>query len=395
MVDVLYFKFDVNDDSKVFYVGLDMGLIINVVVDVNKIVIFYNGGWGEGFVSFSCFCLVEIKVVGLNVKWWSLLVLILIFDVVVLKVMDCNGGNQNWFEVNLNVDGFNVVNLKYQLGLNNLFMYFNFGNIYDISCVVVVGLVWEGQGVDDKVCQVSYIGKYMFDWDLMKLLDFGFNYFDCEKICFIYMILGLWGLYIGIFVLQGMFFIVVNFINFMGLGMFSLFFLIFDVVVLQFYLLMSVVIDKISDLVVMCDYFVKYGNGFGVELVLGVSGLVWEKIMGGFVQVNFLGDWGEWIWFVNVGLCYVSMWIVFSGVGQEILCIDLLLLGQMGECIIVLSDFVLFMLWGFYREWLFSLNFKVDVIDNLLFQSFVVKMMIWVMLSDLFVVCMINVWYVE
>ncbi len=393
-LDGLYSKLDVNDDSRVFYAGSDAGLITDAVVDANKTVTAYKGGWGEGFVSFSRPRLAETKAAGLNVKWNPTPALSTSFDVATSKATDRNGGNQNWFEVNPHATGFDASQLQYNLGPNNLPTYSNLGNIYDYSRATVNGLVWEGQAVDDKVKQATFNGKYRLAGGVLQSLDFGLNYSDRTKKRSIYTTPGLWGLYTGVAVPGSQFSTAANSVNFMGSGMFAQPFPTFSGTALQSYLLTDAVINQTSNPAATRAYIAQHGNGFGVELVPGASGSAQEKTTGGFVQANFEGDWGEHVWSANLGLRYVSTRTTSKGVGQDIVRIDSPPVGG-GERTIVLTDPIPLTLTGSYKEWLPSANFKVDLTDSLLLQTAVAKSMTRATLSDLLVARTINARYAE
>lgn len=394
-VDGLYSKLDVNDDSRVFYAGSDTGLITDAVVDKNKTVTSYKGGWGEGFVSFSRPRLAETKAGGLNVKWNPSPALSTVFDIAASKATDRNGGNQNWFEVNPNAAGFDTKNLQYNLGPNNLPTFSNLGNIYDYSRATVSGLVWEGQAVDDKVKQTTFNGKYRLADGVLQSVDFGLNYSDRTKTRSIYTTPGLWGLYTGVAVPASQFSTAANSTNFMGSGMFTQPFPTFYGPALQSYLLSDAVINQTADPAATRAYIASHGNGFGVELVPGASGSAREKTTGGFVQANFEGEWGKRIWAANIGLRYVATRTTSKGVGQEIIRIDSPPPGTVGERTVVLTDPIPLTLTGSYKEWLPSANFKVDLTDGLLLQTSVAKSMTRATLSDLLVARTINARYAE
>lgn len=383
--DGLYSKLDVNDNSTIFYTGSSPDLVTNAVVDANKTVTSFNGGWGEGLVNFSRPRLAQTKALGLNVKWKSSPNLSSVFDVAASKAVDRNGGNQNWFDLNPNAPGFDATQLKYQLGPNNLPTYSNLGNLSDTSHATVNGLVWEGAGVDDKIKQASYAGKYTIAAKTLRSLDFGLNYSDREKDHKIYTTPGLWGLYGGVAVPESLFSTAAHSVNLLGSGMFNTPFPTFSGLALQSYLLTPAVIDQTSDPAATRDYISKHGNGFGVELVPGSSGSAREKTTGGFLQGNFDGDIADHGWAANLGLRYVSTHEISKGVGQEILRIDSPPPGQTGERTVVMSDPVPLTLTGSYKEWLPSANFKVDLTDHLLFQTAVAKSMTRATLSDLLI----------
>lgn len=394
-VDGLYSKLDVNDDSRVFYAGSDPSLMTDAVVDKNNTVTSYKGGWGIGFVSFSRPRLAETKAGGLNVKWNVSPALTTVFDFGASKATDRNGGNQNWFEVNPNAAGFSTSQLQYTLGPGNLPTFSNLGNIYDVGKATVNGLVWEGQAVDDKVKQATFNGKYRLADGLLHSIDFGLNYSDREKDRKIYTTPGLWGLYTGVAVPANMFSTAANSVDFMGSGMFSAPFPTFSGPALQSYLLSDAVINQTSNPAAVRSYLASHGNGFGVELVPGSSGSAREKTTGGFVQTNFEGEWGSRIWSANIGLRFISTRTISKGVGQEVIRIQDPPAGQTGERTIVLTDPIPLEISGSYKEWLPSANFKIDLADNLMFQTAVAKSMTRATLSDLLIARTINARYAE
>ena len=385
--DGLYSKLDVNDNSTIFYAGSSPDRVTNAVVDANKTITSFTGGWGSGVVNFSRPRLAETKALGLNVKWNHSPALTSVFDVSGSKATDRNGGNQTWFDVNLNAPGFNSAQLTYKLGPNNLPTYGNLGTISDTSRATLNGHVWEGQGVDDEVKQASYTGKYKIDAGLLKSLDFGLDHSDREKTRSIYGTPGLWGLYGNLPIPQSMFSTAANSANFMGSGMFSSNFPSFDFRALQAYLLTDAAINQSPNPAATRAYIASHGNGFAAEFVPGASGSVREKNTGGFLQANMAGEWGDNSWAANVGLRYVSTNTISMGVGQEILRIDT---PTSGERVVVLSPPVALTEKGTYKEWLPSFNFKTDLGDNLLLQVGVSKSMTRATLADLLIARTIN-----
>lgn len=392
--DGLFSKLDVNDNTTNFYAGSYDGAIHNAVVDSNNTAISFNGGWGEGLTSYSRPRLAETKAVGLNVKWETSAKLTSVFDAATSKAVDRNGGNQNYFDVNLNAPGFDATQLQYQLGPNNMPVWSNLGNIYDTSHATLNGLVVEGHSVEDKVSQASYTGKYKLADGVMKSLDFGLNYADRKKTKKIYDTPGLWNLYGAngaVTVPQSLFSTAPSSaVNMLGSGMFTAPFPTFDSKALQAYLLTDAAINQTQDPAATRAFIAAHGNGFNAEVVPGQSGSAQEKTSSGFVQANLAGDWGDHVWSANLGLRYISTKEVSKGVGQSILSITQPAPGQTGEAVIVLSDPIPITETGSYKEWLPSANFKIDVNDNLLFQTSVAKTMTRATLTDLLISRNIN-----
>lgn len=389
-VDGLYSKLDVNDNSTIFYAGSYNGAMNDAVADANKTLTNYRGGWGEGVVNFIRPRLAETKAAGLNVKWKHSPALTSEFDFASSKATDKNGGNQTWFDINLNAPGFDSANLKYQLGPNNLPIYSNLGNIYDTSRATMNGLVWEGMSVEDKVSQASYTGKYKMAQGVVKSLDFGLNYSDRDKSRTRYDTPGAWGLFEGVKIPQSMFSSAANSVNFMGSGMFTQNFPSFDARAVQAYLLTPAVINQTKDPVATRAFLAKHGAGLDAEVVPGASGSAREKTSSGFLQANFAGDMGDRGWGANLGLRYVGTDVIAKGVGQEILGINRPAPGQTGEATILLSPAIPLTAEGSYKEWLPSANFKIDVADNLLLQAAAARSMTRATLSDLVIAREIN-----
>jgi TonB-dependent receptor len=386
--DGLYSKLNVNDNTKNFYAGSYDGAIHNAVVDANDTATSFNGGWGEGLTSYSRPRLAETKAAGLNVKWKASSALSSVFDVSTSKAVDRNGGNQNYFDVNLHAPGFDPTQLQYQLGANNLPTWSNLGNIYDTSHATVNGLVVEGHSVEDKVSQASYTSKYNLAAGAMKSLDFGLNYADRKKTSTIYDTPGLWNLYGAngaVTVPQSLFSNAPHSVNLLGTGMFTSPFPTFDGQALQAYLLTDAAINQTADPAATRAFIAAHGGSFNAQVVPGKSGSAQEKTTSGFVQANFDGDWGDRGWAANVGLRYISTKEVSRGVGQNILSITQPAPGTTGEAVIVVSDPIPLTEGGSYKEWLPSANFKVDVTDHLLFQAAVAKTMTRATLSDLLI----------
>ena len=389
-VDGLYSKLDVNDNSKAFYAGSCPGCgLTDAVVDANKTVTSFTGGWGSGLVAFNRPRLAETKALGFNAEWKVSPQFTSVFDLAGSTAVDRNGGNQNWYDLSHNAPGFSAATFMYQLGPNNLPTYTNLGTVSDASRATFNGHVYEGSRVDDDVKQANYAGQYKLAAGPVKSLDFGLNYSDRTKARSNYGTPGLWGLYSGIPIPQSFFTPTNGSVNLLGSGMFSSGFPSFDSAALRDYLLSDAAINQTSDPAATRDWIRQHGNGFGVELVPRESGSAQEKTTGGYLQAQFEGEWLKRGWSANLGLRYARTTTTSIGIGQEIIRIDPPLNGT-GENIVVVSDPKPLTVTGSYAEWLPSLNFKIDLNDNLLLQAAASRTLTRASLDDLLVSRSIN-----
>lgn len=389
-IDGLYSKLDVNDNSKAFYAGSCPGCgLKDAVVDATKTVTSFTGGWGSGLVAFSRPRLAETKAFGFNAEWKVSPQFTSVFDLAGSKASDRNGGNQNWFDLAHNAPGFSAATFKYQLSPNNLPTYTNLGTVSDASRATFNGHVYEGRSVDDDVKQATYTGNLKFTAGPAKSLDFGLNYSDREKSKSRYDTPGLWGLYSGVPIPQSFFTPTSGSANLFGTGMFSSAFPSFDSAALRDYLLTDAAINQTSNPAATRDWIRRHGNGFGVELVPRESGSVQEKTTGAFLQANFEGELQKRDWSANLGLRYARTTTTSLGIGQEIIRVDPPPSGT-GENIVVVSDPKPLTVTGSYAEWLPSVNFKIDLSDNLLLQAAASRTLTRASLDDLLISRNIN-----
>jgi TonB-dependent receptor len=382
-VDGLYSKLNVNDNNNVFFLWGGTDDVSAGAVDSHNTLTSYTGVHFEGVTTQIRPRLANTKEIGFNAKWTPSAQLSSVFDASFSKAKDNTGGNQAWFDSNLNAAGFDPSKVQFHISPNGLPVYTNLGNISDTSRATMGWLTWEGTSVVDKVNQASYNLKYKFGSSALKSVEFGVNYLDRTKENLSYKTPGsVQSLFTGIPLPSSLFTTSANAANFMGSGMFSTPFPGYTVYQLQSYLLSDAAINKTANPAATRAALAANGGNFGVQFVPGESGSAHEKNYGTFVQASFADKLGEHDWSGNIGLRYVNTREESKGIGQEILSITKVV--DM-DSIVRLSDPVPLTETGSYKEFLPSANFKLDVTNGLMFQAAVAKTMTRATLSDLLI----------
>lgn len=387
-VDGLYSKLNVNDNNRVFFLYGGPGEVTAATVDSHKTIATYTGVGAELITTQIRPRLANTKELGFNAKWTPTANLSSVFDASYSKATDSTGGNQAWFDANLNAAGFDPKKVQFHISPNGLPVYDNLGTINDSSHATMGWLTWEGLSVEDKISQLSYNAKYKFGASALKSVEFGVNYSDREKSVLSYKTPGsVQGLFGGIPIPQSLFSSPSNAANFMGSGMFTTPFPGYSVYDLQAYLLSDAAINKTANPAATRAAIAANGGNLGVQFVPGESGSAREKTFGSFVQASFGGSMNDHDWSANLGLRYVNTKEVSKGVGQEVLNI----VTKPGfDPVVVLSGAVPLTEEGAYKEYLPSANLKLDLAEGLMFQLAAAKTMTRATLSDLLITRSIN-----
>lgn len=387
-VDGLYSKLNVNDNNRVFFLYGGPGDVTAATVDANHTISTYTGVGAELVTTQIRPRLANTKELGFNAKWTPTANLTSILDASYSKATDSTGGNQAWFDANLNAAGFDPKKVQFHVSPNGLPVYDNLGAITDTSHATMGWLTWEGLSVEDKINQASYNLKYKFGSDTLKSIEVGVNYSDRQKDVLSYKSPdSVQSLFTGIALPQSLFSSSSNAANFMGSGMFNSAFPGYGVEELQAYLLSDAAINKTANPAATRAAIAANGGNLGVQFVPGQSGSAREKTYGAFVQAAFGGSVRDHNWSGNLGLRYVNTKEISKGVGQEVLSI----VNNPGtDPVVVLSGPVPLTETGAYREFLPSANLKLDVTDNLMFQLAAAKSMTRATLSDLMITRSIN-----
>jgi iron complex outermembrane recepter protein len=130
------------------------------------------------------------------------------------------------------------------------------------------------------------------------------------------------------------------------------------------------------------------GGTLDVVLVPSNSGDVNERTFSAFAQASFGGNFGARDWSANLGLRWTKTDITSTGFGQEILSITTPAAG--GDPVVNLSPAQALEEKGSYDQFLPSANFKIDVVDSVIFQAAVARTLTRATLSDLLLIRNIN-----
>lgn len=386
-LDGLYSKLDVNDNNKVFFLYGGPDAVTSATVDANKTISTYTGVGAELITTQIRPRLANTRAVGFNAKWTPTPSLSTVLDASYSKATDDTGGNQAWFDANLNAPGFDPRKVTFHISPNGMPVYENLGNIADTSRATMGWLTWEGLSVQDKINQASYTAKYKIGGSAMKSIEVGVNYMDRKKDRLSYKSpSSVQSLFTGVALPQSLFDSSANAANFMGSGAFSTPFPGYSIDQLQKFLLSDAAINLTSNPAATRAALAANG-GLGVQFVPGESGSAAEKTYGTFVQASFGGALGDRDWSGNLGVRYVNTKAVSTGVGQEVL--NIVTSGTL-DPVVILSDPVPLTERGAYKELLPSANFKIDVVEGLLFQAAAAKSMTRATLSDLLIARSIN-----
>lgn len=387
-VDGLYSKLNVNDNNRVFFLYGGPGEVTAATVDANNTIATYTGVGAELVTTQIRPRLANTRQLGFNAKWTPTPNLSSALDASYSKATDSTGGNQAWFDANLNAAGFDPKKVQFHVSPNGLPVYENLGTITDTSRATMGWLTWEGLSVEDEVKQASYNLKYKFGGRALKSVEFGVNYTDRQKDVLSYKSPGsVQSLFTGIALPQSLFTSSADAANFMGSGMFNAPVPGYSVADLEAYLLSDAAISKTANPAATRAAIAANGGDLGVQFVPGESGSAREKTSGAFVQASFGGSVRDHDWSANVGLRYINTKAISKGVGQEVL--DIVTKPGL-DPVVVLSGPVPLTEEGVYKEFLPSANLKIDVTDSLMLQLAAAKSMTRATLSNLMITRSIN-----
>lgn len=389
-VDGLYSKLDVNDDNKVFFVYGGPGDITAATVNANNSITSYTGIASGPFITNQVRPrLAKTYQVGGNLEWKPGNGLSGFVDVSWSKASDDTGGNQAWFESNLSGVGYSPATAQFSLSANNKPVYTNLGNFLDTSNARLGYITYEGVSVDDEIFQVNTQAKYESADGILRGISVGVNYSDRTK--------GrtstktpdaLQSVFGGIRVPQNLFGEPADARDFLGTGMFPNGFPAYSAGDVAAYLLTDATINQTRDPAATRAALAANGGTLDVVLVPSNSGTAREETFSAFIQASFGGEFGTRDWSGNIGLRGTRTKVTSTGFGQEILSIT-----QPGpglDPIVNLSPAQPLEQKGKYSELLPSANFKIDVIDDVIFQAAVARTLTRATLSDLLLIRNIN-----
>lgn len=388
-VDGLYSKLDVNDDNKVFFVYGGPGDVRAATVNANNSVTSYTGIASGPFITNQIRPrLAETYQVGGNLEWKPTDELSGFVDVSWSRATDDTGGNQAWFESNLSGVGYSPATAQFSIQ-DGLPVYSNLGNFNDTSNARLGYITYEGVSVDDEIFQVNTQGKWEQSDGLLRGISVGLNYSDRTK--------GrestktpdaLQQVFNGIRVPQNLFGTPADASDFLGINMFPNGFPAYSARDISAYLLTDAAINATRDPAATRAALAANGGTLDVVLVPSNSGDVTEETWSGFAQASFGGEFGTRNWSGNLGLRYTRTNVTSRGFGQEILSITTPIPGN--DPVVNLSPAQPLTETGKYDEWLPSANFKIDVVDDVIFQAAAAKTLTRATLSDLLLIRNIN-----
>ena len=387
-IDGLYSKLDVNDDNKVFFVFGGPGEVRSGAVDENNTLISYTGiASGPMITNQIRPRLAETYQVGGNLKWDSDGPLSGYVDVAWSKATDDTGGNQAWFESNLAAPGYSPAGVEMELQ-NGLPVYSGLGNFLDTSNARVGYLTYEGVSVSDEIYQANGQLTYAIEAGPLKAITAGINYSDRKKERFSYKTPdALQSVFGGVAVPQNLFGEPADASEFLGIGMFPNGFPAYSASDVAAYLLTEAAINATRDPAATRAALAANDGTFDVVLIPSNSGSAQERTIGGFVQASLGGEFGTREWSANIGVRYTSTDVTSRGFGQEILSITT----PTGlDPVVNLSNPQAITAEGSYNEWLPSANFKIDVVEDVVFQAAVAKTLTRATLSELLLIRNIN-----
>lgn len=389
-IDGLYSKLDVNDDNKVFFVYGGPGDITAATVNGNNSITSYTGIASGPFITNQVRPrLAETYQVGGNLEWKPKEGLSAALDVSWSRATDDTGGNQAWFESNLSQVGYSPATAQFNLSANNLPVYSNLGNILDTSNARLGYITFEGVSVDDEIFQVNAQAKYESPDGFIRGLSAGANYSDRTKGRLSFKTPdALQSVYGGTRVPQNLFGEPADASDFLGIDMFPGGFPAYSVRDISAYLLTDAVIAQTSNPAATRAALAANGGTLDVALVPSNSGTAREETVSAFALASLGGNFGSRDWSGNIGLRYTRTNVTSTGFGQEILSIT-----QPGpglDPIVNLSAPQPLEQKAKYGEFLPSANFKIDVVEDVIFQAAVARTLTRATLSDLLLIRNIN-----
>jgi TonB-dependent receptor len=389
-VDGLYSKLDVNDDNKVFFVFGGPGDITAATVDGNNSIASYTGiASGPVITNQVRPRLAKTQQIGGNLEWKPTEGLSGFVDVSWSRATDDTGGNQAWFESNLSRVGYSPSTAQFSISPNGLPTYSNLGNFNDTSNAKLGYVTYEGVSVDDEIFQVNTQAKYESSDGFLRGVSVGLNYSDRTK--------GrestktpdaLQSVFGGIPVPQNLFGDPADARNFLGIDMFPNGFPAYAAADVAAYLLTDAAINQTRDPAATRAALTANGGTLDAVLVPSNSGTANEKTISAFAQASIGGDFGDRSWSGNIGLRWTRTKVTSTGFGQEILSIT-----QPGpglDPVVNLSPAQALEERGSYSEFLPSANFKIDVVNDVIFQAAVARTLTRATLSDLLLIRNIN-----
>ncbi|WP_179641037.1 TonB-dependent receptor [Sphingomonas guangdongensis] len=389
-VDGLYSKLDVNDDNKVFFVYGGPGDITAATVNGNNSVTSFTGIASGPFITNQVRPrLAETYQVGGNLEWKPGNGFSGFVDVSWSKASDDTGGNQAWFESNLSAVGYSPRTAQFSLSPNNLPVYSNLGNFLDTTNARLGYITYEGVSVSDEVFQVNTQAKYESTDGLLRGISVGLNFSDREK--------GrestktpdaLQNAFNGVRVPQNLFGAIAEPGSFFGTNMFPGGFPAYSAGDIAAFLLTDAAINQTTNPTAVRAALAANGGTLNVIPVPGNSGTAREKTYSAFAQASFGGEFGTRNWSGNIGLRYTRTDVTSTGFGQEIISIVTPPTG--GDPVVNLSPAQPLRETGEYDEWLPSANFKIDVVDDVIFQAAAARTLTRATLSDLLLIRNIN-----
>lgn len=389
-VDGLYSKLDVNDDNKVFFVYGGPGDITAATVNSNNSITSFTGIASGPFITNQIRPrLAETYQIGGNLEWKPIDELTTTADVSWSRATDDTGGNQGWFESNLSAVGYSPATAQFSISSNGLPTYSNLGNFSDPSNARLGYVTFEGVSVEDEIFQVNTQAKYEMPDGLLRGISVGANYSDRTK--------GrtstktpdaLQNAFNGVRTPQNLFGEPADASDFLGIDMFPNGFPAYSGRDIAAFLLTDAAINQTRDPAATRAALAANGGTLDVVLQPSNSGTVREKTISAFAQASFGGDFGTRAWSGNIGLRYTRTDVTSRGFGQEILSIVTPATG--GDPVVNLSTAQALEETGKYDEWLPSVNFKIDVVDDVVFQAAAARTLTRATLSDLLLIRNIN-----
>lgn len=373
-----------------FFVYGGPGDITTATVDANNTVTSYSGiASGPVITNQIRPRLAQTYQVGGNLEWKPGNGLSGFVDVSWPRASDDTGGNQAWFESNLSGVNYSPATAQFSLSSKGLPVYSNLGDFTDTSNARLDYVTYEGVSVDDEIFQVSTQAKYESQGGLLRGVSAGVNYSDRTK--------GrestktpdaLQSVFGGIPVPQNLFGRSADARDFLGIDMFPNGFPAYAAGDVAAYLLTDAAINQTRDPSATRAALAANGGTLDVVLVPSNSGTAREKTISAFVQGSFGGELGSRNWSGNVGLRWTRTNVTSTGFGQEILSIT-----QPGpglDPVVNLSPAQPLEEKGSYGQFLPSVNAKIDVVQNVIFQAAVARTLTRPTLSDLLLIRNIN-----
>jgi len=389
-LDGLYSKLDVNDDNKVFFVYGGPGEITAATVDANNTVTSYTGiASGPTITNQVRPRLAETYQGGLNIEWKPAPDVSGLLDLSYSRATDNTGGNQAWFEANLTQPSYSPARVGFSLSDGGLPVYSNLGDILDTSNARAGYLTFEGVSISDRIYQLNSQAKWDADRGIFKSLTAGGNYVDRRKARSSFKTPdALQSVFGGVRYPQELFGRPADASDFFDVGMFPGGFPAYSVADLQEYLLTDAVINQTRDPAATRAALAANGGTLDVVLIPSNSGSAQERTLSTFVQGAFAGNFGSRNWAANLGVRFTRTKVLSRGFGQEILGITNP--GPGLDPIVNLSPAQPIEQRGEYAEVLPSLNFKIDVVPDVVFQAAAAKTLTRATLSDLLLIRNIN-----